>query len=296
MRAALPNYEGTVDRDGVKLHYEIYGDGPETILFIPTWMLVHSRSYKTQIPYFSDRYRCITWDPRGNGKSDKPTNPEAFGQGQYVGDALAILDATGTKSAIIFGYSQSGPTCAILAAYHGDRVRAVVTIGTHTPLVPRFEHNSEDAYNSIVENPEGWGKYNRNYWQSNLKDFAKFFSKQIFIEPHSTKHCDDVCDWSEGTTGEVLAASMVAPYAGPYELGKAAYQRITCPMLVVHGRLDPIAPLAASQKIADLTGCEFIVFDKAGHAPHSRYPAKFNLLMRDFLNKSLASQSLSEGT
>jgi pimeloyl-ACP methyl ester carboxylesterase len=60
MRAALPNHDGVVDRDGVKLHYEIYGDGPETILFIPTWMFVHSRSYKAQIPYFSGQYRCIT--------------------------------------------------------------------------------------------------------------------------------------------------------------------------------------------------------------------------------------------
>jgi len=50
MRAVSPNHEGVVDRDGVRLHYEIYGDGPETILFIPTWMFVHSRCYKAQIP------------------------------------------------------------------------------------------------------------------------------------------------------------------------------------------------------------------------------------------------------
>jgi pimeloyl-ACP methyl ester carboxylesterase len=283
MRAALPNHDGVVDRDGVKLHYEIYGDGPETILFIPTWMFVHSRSYKAQIPYFSGQYRCITWDPRGNGKSDRPTNPEAYGQGQYVGDALAILDATDTKLAIVFGYSQSGPTCAILAAYHRDRVKAVVTVGTHTPLVQRFEHNSEDAYNSIVKNPKGWEKYNRNYWQTNLEDFAEFFSEQLFVEPHSTIQREDVRNWSEGTTGKILAASMAAPYAGQYALDKAAYQRIACPMLVVHGRLDPIAPLAASEKIAELTGCDLLIFDQAGHAPHARYPAKFNLSMRNFL-------------
>lgn len=289
MRAALPDHEGVVDRDGVKLHYEIYGEGPETILFIPTWMFVHSRSYKAQIPYFSDQYRCITWDPRGNGKSDRPTNPEAYGQGQYVADALAILDATNTKSAIVFGYSQSGPTCAILAAYHSDRVKAVVTVGTHTPLVQRFEHNSEDVYNSAVkESPKGWEKYNRNYWQSNLEDFAAFFSEQVFVEPHSTKQREDVCLWSEGTTGEILAASMAAPYAGQYALDKEAYQRVTSPMLVVHGRLDPIAPLAASEKVAELTGCELHIFDQAGHAPHARYPVKFNLLMRDFLARHFA--------
>lgn len=71
MRAKLPHTEGKIDRDGIKLHYEIYGDGEHTILFIPTWSLVHSRIYKAQIPYFSEHFRCITWDPRGNGKSDR---------------------------------------------------------------------------------------------------------------------------------------------------------------------------------------------------------------------------------
>ncbi len=295
MRAALPHTELIVENDGIKLHCEIYGQGDHTILFIPTWMFIHSRGYKAQIPYFAEQFRCITWDPRGNGKSDRPTDPKAYGQGQYVGDALAILDATDSKSAIVFGYSQSGPTCAILAAYHKDRVKAVVTVGTHTPLVPRFEHSNKDAYNSIVKNPKGWQKYNRNYWLTNLKDFAEFFSEQLFVEPHSTKQREDVLGWSRGTTGEILAASMAAPYAGHYTLDMTAYQRIACPMLAVHGRLDPIAPLAASEKVAELTGCELLIFDQAGHAPHARYPAKFNLVMRDFLARYFAKQKPAAG-
>ena len=58
MRAKLPHFEGFVDRDGVRLHYEIYGDGPDTILFVPPWSIVHARVYKAQLPWFSDRFRC----------------------------------------------------------------------------------------------------------------------------------------------------------------------------------------------------------------------------------------------
>ena len=72
MRAKLPAHEGFVERDGVKLHYEVYGTGAETIVFIPPWSIVHSRVYKAQLPYFSDRFRCVTYDGRGNGKSDRP--------------------------------------------------------------------------------------------------------------------------------------------------------------------------------------------------------------------------------
>ena len=62
MRAKLPNEEGFVERDGVKLFYEVYGEGPETMVFIPPWCIVHSRIYKAQLPYFSERFRCITYD------------------------------------------------------------------------------------------------------------------------------------------------------------------------------------------------------------------------------------------
>lgn len=289
MRAALPHTEGFVDREGIKLHYEIYGQGEHTILFIPTWSFTHSRGYKAQIPYFADHFRCITWDPRGNGKSDRPTDPDDYGEGHYVADTLAIMDATDTKSAIVFGFSMSGPICAILAAYYPERVQAVITVGTDSPLVPRFEHDSEENYNSVVKNPKGWEKYNRNYWQTDFPDFRRFFSNQLFVEQHSTKQIEDVNRWATTMTGEILAATMAAPYASQYALDEDAYRRISRPMLVVHGRNDPIAPVAAPEKVAELSDAELVIFEQAGHAPHARFPGKFNTLMRDFLARHLGT-------
>ena len=81
-----PSESGFVDRDGVKIHYEIYGDGPETMVFVPPWAIVHSRIYKAQLPYFSERFRCITYDGRGNGKSDRPADVAAYSLDNYVAD------------------------------------------------------------------------------------------------------------------------------------------------------------------------------------------------------------------
>ena len=128
MRAQLPQTEGTVDNNGHEIHYEIYGGGDHTILFVPTWSLVHSRVYKAQVPYFSGRFRCITYDPRGNGKSGRSVDPEAYSLKTYVGDALAVMDATDTDKVILFGYSLSGRVCALLAAHHSERIEAVITI------------------------------------------------------------------------------------------------------------------------------------------------------------------------
>ena len=286
MRAAVPHTKGKVDRNGVNLHYEIYGDGEQTILFLPVWMIVHSEIHKGQVPYFSDNYRCITWDPRGNGKSDKPTDVSEFGHDHYVADALAIMDATGTNSAIIFGFSQSGPTAALLAAYHPDRVQALISIASHTPLVARYDYNDlTKFFDPVPENPKGWEKYAKDYWLKDLPDFADFFARQAFNEPHSTKQIEDVVEWAKGTTGEILAASIEAGFHTSFKFDEEMYRRISCPVLVVHGRLDTITRVEAAEKIAELTGAELEIWDDAAHAPNGRYPARFNLLMQDFLQR-----------
>ena len=243
MRAKLPIKEGKLDRDGIKIHYEIYGEGDHTILFIPTWSLVHSRAYKAQIPYFSEHFRCITYDPRGNGKSDRPTNPEAYRLKDYVGDALAVMEVTGTDKAILFGWSLSSLVAAALAAYHPARVEAVVSVGTNSPLAATYEYKTYGSYDLDLETHEGWQKYNRGYWRTNYPDFADFFIRQIFVEPHSTKQIEDSLDWAGETNGEVLIATMDVSGEGDLVMDEDAYRRISCPMLAIHGEEDTVAPL-----------------------------------------------------
>ena len=72
-RARYPDAEGYASRqDGTRIFYEVYGSGDRTIVFVPPWAIVHSRLWKAQIPYFARRARVIAFDPRGNGRSDRP--------------------------------------------------------------------------------------------------------------------------------------------------------------------------------------------------------------------------------
>ncbi len=289
MRAKLPTLKGSVDRNGVKIHYEVYGDGDHTILFIPSWSIVHSRVYKAQVPYFSERFRCVTYDPRGNGKSDRPLDPEAYRLQDYVGDALAVLDAAGVDKAILFGFSLSGLVCAALAAHHPERTEAVITIGANSPLVAKYGYKTYDSYALEIDNHVGWQKYNRGYWRSDYPDFTDFFVRQIFVEPHSTKQIEDGVAWASETDGEVLISTMEVSGEGDLVMDEAAYGRIRCPMLVIHGEKDPVAPLAASEMVAKMTDSELVVIPGAGHAPHARFPAKINTMVRDFLANHLGT-------
>jgi hypothetical protein len=50
MRACQPVVDGYVERDGVKVFYEVFGQGEPTVLLLPTWSIVHSRFWKLQVP------------------------------------------------------------------------------------------------------------------------------------------------------------------------------------------------------------------------------------------------------
>jgi hypothetical protein len=63
MRACQPSRDGYVERDGVKVFYEVFGDGEPTVLLLPTWSIVHSRLWKMQIPYLARHCRVLTFDP-----------------------------------------------------------------------------------------------------------------------------------------------------------------------------------------------------------------------------------------
>ena len=63
MRARYPDEEGYVERDGVRVFYEVYGDAPTTFLLFPTSPISHSRLWKAQIPYLSRHFRVVCFDP-----------------------------------------------------------------------------------------------------------------------------------------------------------------------------------------------------------------------------------------
>jgi pimeloyl-ACP methyl ester carboxylesterase/predicted glycosyltransferase len=292
MRAKLPTESGFVDRDGVKLFYETYGGGPETMVFVPPWSIVHSRVYKAQLPYFSERYRCITYDARGNGKSDRPESVAAYSLDNLVADALAVMDATGVEQAVILGLSYGGYVTSVLAAYHPDRVKAAVLVGTVANVGPAYPYLAPDHFRAERTRFEGWDKYNRQYWLQNYPDFAEHFTRQIYPEPHSTKQIEDGIAWAGDTTGEVLVKTVEVRFIPPaFDVGEAMYRKITCPVLVIHGDNDQLHPHARGKAVAKLTGAEFVTIAGGGHNPLGRSPAKCNTLILDFLDRRLGIPS-----
>jgi pimeloyl-ACP methyl ester carboxylesterase/predicted glycosyltransferase len=288
MRAKGPVEEGFVGREGVKIHFEIFGDGAETMVFVPSWAIVHSRLYKAQIPYFSDRFRCIAYDPRGNGRSDRPERVESYRLDEYVADLVAILDSLAGGPAILVGVSFGGMVASVVAAHRPGRVKAAILIGTVATIGPPNPYYSIEHFRARHERYEGWNKYNRDYWLGNYPDFADFFLRTALCEDHSTKQIEDAIAWSGETSGEILVRTAEARAIPPsFDVSEAMYRKIACPLLLVHGTDDRISPFARAEVVAAATGAELAVLSGAGHLPHARFPAKVNTLIDDFLDRRL---------
>ena len=281
-RARYPDEEGYVEREGVRIFYEVYGEGEPTVLLLPTWSILHSRHWKMQIPYLARHCRVVTFDGRGNGKSDRPQDPAAYDEREFAADAIAVMDGTETEQAVIVGFSMGGQRGLILAAEYPDRVAGAVFIGPSfpgggEPLRERGEYGFDEEY----ETHEGWAKFNRRYWSRDFVGFVEFFMSKMFTEPHSTKPFEDTVGWALETDAETLIATVDAPELTPEEARELA-AKVRCPVLVVHGKDDAIVSVSRGAGLAEQTGGAFVTLEGSGHAPHVRDPVKVNLLLRDF--------------
>lgn len=287
MRAAYPETDGFVDREGLRIGYEVYGEGEPSILLFPTWTIVHSRFWKMQVPYLSRFFRVITYDGPGNGRSDRVECPERYSAAEYAEDAVAVLDHCDAEQVVAVGLSLGAAYGTMLAARHPDRVEGLVMIGPSIPLTPPSPERALIQQNltaPLDEDARGWAKYNIAYWHHDYGDFTKFFFSRCFNEPHSTKSIEDCVAWAEGAGAAILEAESRAP-ALSIDEWRGQLRSISCPVLVIHGDSDAISPHARGVEAARLTNGEMLTLKGSGHIPNVRDPVQVNLAIRRFVEE-----------
>ncbi|MDH2415091.1 alpha/beta hydrolase [Nocardioides sp. CER19] len=295
-RIGAADADGFVEAAGTKVHYEVHGTAGPTLLLMPTWTIVHQRFWKLQLPYLARHHRVVTYDGPGNGLSDRPVEPAAYDQDRQVERALAVLDVTGTETAVVVALSRAAQWALDLAANHAERIAGTVLIGPSLRLgtSPRPERVRRP---DPVELPpsrvphlgtdplEHWAKMDPGYWRRSYDDFLWFFFGQCFPEPHSTKPIEDCVAWGRETNAEVLVAEAGGRVPSAETLRKWC-ARITTPLLTIHGDHDRISSVRRSELIAELTGGRLVAIEGGGHLPLARDPVKVNHLIRDFVRSA----------
>lgn len=300
MRAGHPDHAGHVERDGISLGYEVFGQGEPTILLLPTWTVIHSRFWKLQVPYLARHYRVVTYDGPGNGRSDRCLDSSPYHHAAQVAYARTVLGATGTDRAVVVGLSMAANWALELAATHPEQVAGLVLIGPSVALpagpTPRSAHFAPlepqpDLPPSAVPSggtdpPEHWAKYNLEYWHARHEDFLWFFFGQCFSEPHSTKPIEDAVGWGSETTGDVLVTNHVRDAYPDETMVRSWCEQVSAPALVIHGDGDQVSPLTRGRLLAEMLGGRLLELAGSGHIPLARDPVRVNLALRDFIDRA----------
>ena len=285
-RAVLPTERGFVRSvDGIAIAYEAYGAGEPTVVLLPSFPIVHSRQWKGQVPYLSRTHRVVVYDGRGNGRSDRPTDPDAYREPEVLGDLEAVMDATGTDTAVLVGLCGDGVWRSIeFAATRPERVQGIVAFAAGVPmLAPPHPWKVACSFDDELATDAGWAKQNRHYWRRDYPGFIRFFFEEVTSEPHSTKQIEDAVEWALDGSVDAMLAEMDADRPGGLEDVEATLRAVTCPMLIVHGTEDTCQPIARSRRLSELTGAPLVEVQGADHMIPGRHPVLANLLIRDFI-------------
>ena len=131
--------------DGVRIHYEVEGEGPPLVLahgWLGTAQHWRDAGYAEAL---RTGYRLILIDARGHGQSDKPHEAAAYALRRHAGDVVAVLDDLGVAEARVWGYSMGGLMCCALAATAPSRLRALV-VGGAQPSAGRIPTVAEEGW------------------------------------------------------------------------------------------------------------------------------------------------------
>ena len=283
-RARMPDQTGiAIAGDGVRLAYDVYGTGAPTILLLPSAPIVHARQWKAQIPYLSRSYRVIAFDGRGNGRSDRPTDPAAYHDDRMTQDLAVVMDATDTPRAMLVGLCFDGVWRAVrLASESPERVSGIVAFAIGVPhLTPSHPWWAETAVDAERPTYEGWAKVSRHAWRRDYADSSRFFFEQINTEPHSTKLIEDAVAWALDGDIEAMIAEADAGFPFDRDQVAAICQSVRCPIQLVHGTEDHCQPLDRAQALATLIGAPLTIVEGADHMIPGRHPVLANLIIRE---------------
>jgi pimeloyl-ACP methyl ester carboxylesterase/predicted glycosyltransferase len=267
-----------VSRPGARIFYQVTGSAEhDVVLLPPCYPVVHSRTWKMQVPYLSRTFRVVTTDFRGNGRSDRPATGYEFDT--LYGDLCAVLDEAARPPFAAVGYSCSNMLLIRYAAEHPERLSHLILLSPQysQPLPEPFD----EKYAPLV--------------RDDFAGYLRRFFTSLYPEPHSLKGIEDGIGWGGETTAEVLVEVLRQIRKDNV---RDLVPKITTPTLVLHGTRDRIVPYKVGAEIAEaIPGARFVTFEGGGHALPGREAVNVNRLIRDFvLDHPVVTQTIPPTT
>ena len=265
----------TLHVDGAELAYELRGEGPPLLLL--HGLGANGGMWERQVDAFAARYRTITLDFRGSGKSrdrDHPAGP--FSLAQFAGDARALLHHVGAAPAHVVGLSLGGMVAFQLAVDSPACVRSLTIVNSGPAVVPRTPAERwAIAFRQVVTRLAGPAA------------FGRILAPKLFPKPDQR----ELRERFKAT----LAANDRRAYVATLNaiLGWSVADRIggiAAPTLIVAADQDYTSVASKEAYARLIPGARVAVIEDTRHALPMEAPERFNAVLAEFLEGCEASE------
>ena len=259
--------------DGTRIHYEVTGKPGATPVLMIQGLGASKNAWNLQRIAMATRFRIISFDNRGAGRSDKPTVP--FTLEQMAEDAIAVLDAAGVETAHVVGASMGGVISQIVAVKHPHRVRSLTLVCTACRNHPWRQ-----------ELLQSWAKTAADKGMIEVGKEAA----QWVMSPRSFRRLVPAFTWMGPLAALRPRHSFVSQIDAILNTREDLVDQlstITAPTMVIVGNQDILTPRGDSEEIAErIPNAELVVISGAAHGLMMEHSSTFNRILIEFLQRT----------
>lgn len=254
--------------NGIRLYYEVHGEG--TALVLMHGFAGTTESWKPQIPDLAARYRLILYDARGHWRSESPHSPDLYSHEIFADDLRALLDHLKADTVVVGGLSMGGVIALTFYFNYPERVRALILADTG----PGFRNPERRAE---------WGRSRetvaRLLEEGGMPAFARspYASMDYYTAPEIMLQHDPI------GLAHVNRKVLVIPDSRLID----RLTEVRVPTLVIVGAADTDFLGAAEVMARKIPGAAHVAIPKAGHGANVDQPEAFNRAILDFLERRL---------
>jgi non-heme chloroperoxidase len=270
-------YAETDDR--TRLFYIDWGSG-KPVVFAHAWGL-NSDMWNYQLPAFiASGLRCVAFDRRGHGRSDRPGR--GYDYDTFADDLAALIEQLDLRDVTLVGHSAGSGEVVRYLARHGDgRVERVVLLAPITPLIAKTEDNPDGLDPSILA-------ANATALMADVPGWCAENAPPFFgATPVSPGLVDWVTRQIVDTPLKILLETAAAYTTTDFRADVAS---VRVPTLIIHGDLDASAPidLTGRRTAALIPGSRLLVYEGSGHGLYAADHARLNPDVLAFIGEERA--------
>jgi non-heme chloroperoxidase len=267
--------------DHVKLHFQDWGSG-SPVVFTHAWAL-SSEQWTYQMPALLEAgLRCVAYDRRGHGRSERPAGGYQFDQ--LADDLAALIDRLDLHGVTLVGHSLGTREIVRYLTRHGPaRVDRVVMVAPTTPFLLRTADNPDGWDRALVDANLAALRTNVPRWCADSNEAGPYFGS-------IARDTRGLVEWTTRLVVDTPLYVLLETARNQIITDmRADLPRITLPTLVVHGDEDASSPigLTGRKTVRLMPNARLVVYQGAGHGLYASEHERLNADLLEFIQSGV---------